>query len=860
MLVYRKKIALIFLTLYFMNGWYVKSTGQNFRNPDIPQTQRIYDLLSQLTIEEKVNLLIATSEEIPRLGIDKYYHGNEALHGIVRPGRFTVFPQAIGLAATWNPELIFRVATAASDEARAKWNFFNQGKDQKDQFRDLLTFWSPTVNMARDPRWGRTPETYGEDPYLTGTLGVQFVRGLQGDDPFYLKVVSTPKHFAANNEEHNRFTCNAKISETTLREYYLEAFRMLIVDGKARSIMSAYNAINDVPCTANKWLLTDLLRGEWDFNGYVVSDCGAVGNLLYTHKYAETKAEAAKMAIQAGVDLECGDDIYKNNLIEALQDGLITQAEIDTAAYRVLRSRFELGILDPVAKNPYTKIPPAIIGCEKHQKLALEAARQSIVLLKNENNLLPIDKSKYQKIAVLGPNAASAEFGDYSGIPVIEPVTPLDGMKNKAADTIEIIHIPWKSGVDDFAVIENNFLSTDNGESGLRAEIFAEKNLIGPAQKRIDAVVNFDPANQPPDPLIPRAPMSIRWTGYLCPKISGDYRFAVKTDDGVRMWINDDLIIDAWLDRGPTLDEIKYKFTAGEKYKLKIEYYDSGGGAVCQLLWEPPRLSGIEKFAKDKKAAAESDLVIAVLGINKNIEREGIDRETIDLPAKQREYIKEIYKINKNIIVVLVAGSAQSINWINDNIPAVVNAWYPGESGGTAIADVLFGDYNPAGRLPFTYYKSVADLPPFDDYEITHGRTYMYFEGEPLYPFGYGKSYTTFSYSNFTVDKQKYSLSDKLNISVEIENTGDMDGDEVVQLYVRDLEFSVKRPIRELKGFKRIHIKKGESKTVRFKLPVSEFKFWDTGKNSWRVEPGEFEISVGGSSRDIKLSRIISVI
>lgn len=371
-----------------------------YKNEHAPMHDRIMDLLGRMTVEEKISLLRATSPEIPRLGIAKYYHGNEALHGVVRPGRFTVFPQAIGLASTWNPVLQEQVATVISGEARARWNELDQGRKQLEQFSDVLTFWSPTVNMARDSRWGRTPETYGEDPYLSGIMGTAFVKGLQGNDSHYLKIVSTPKHFAANNEEHNRFECDARISEKQLREYYLPAFEACVKDGKAASIMSAYNAVNGVPCTLNAWLLTKVLRKDWGFNGYVVSDCGGPSLLVNAHKYVKTKEAAATLSIKAGLDLECGDDVYEEPLLSAYRQYMVTDADVDSAAYHVLRARMQLGLFDDTENNRYTKIPVSVIGSEKHQEVALNAARECIVLLKNQKNMLPLNAKKLKSVAV----------------------------------------------------------------------------------------------------------------------------------------------------------------------------------------------------------------------------------------------------------------------------------------------------------------------------------------------------------------------------------------------------------------------------------------------------------------------------
>lgn len=829
-------------------------TDYPFNNPDLPINMRVDDLLGRLTIEEKVSLLVSTSEEIARLDVDKYYHGNEGLHGVVKGGRFTVFPQAVALSATWNPGLIHRVSTAISDEARAKWNFYNQGKDQLNPYSDLLTMWSPTINMARDPRWGRTPETYGEDPFLTSKIGLSFVKGLQGDDDKYLKVVSTPKHFVANNEEENRFACNAKISERALREYYLPAFKTCIVEGKAQSIMSAYNAINGVPCTANSWLLNDILRKEWGFKGYVVSDCGAPTYLKKSHHYVSNDTLAAKAAIEAGLDLECGDNIYRKYLIPALEEGLITEKLIDQAASRVLESRFKLGIFDPAEGNPYTKISPDVIGSQKHQDLALETSRQSIVLLKNQKEILPLDANKIKKIAVVGFNASQVVFGDYSGLPVISPISPVKGIQNKVGDKIDVQYVKWKTAARNLNLLESEYLRNDkNDDKGLFAEYYDDKFLEGTPQTRTDKVVNFDPVNQPPDSYSNYRHKSMRWTGYIAPNISGAYKIGVNSDDGIRLWLNDELVVDDWKNRGATTDQVDIEMEAGKKYKIKLEYFDNGGDAICQLLWKVPGDSGKDLYEEDKLAAKNSDYVIAVMGINKTIEKEGKDRTELGLPEDQVNYLKEMYGYNKNLVVVLVAGSSLSINWMDENIPAIVDAWYPGESGGTAIADVLFGDYNPGGRLPFTFYKSEKDLPPMDDYEITSGRTYMYFEGEALYPFGYGLSYTSFEYDNMSIDKS----DENITVSMILENTGKYKGDEVVQLYVNDVKSSVKRPIKQLVGFERVSLNSGETKTVTLKVSKDKLMFWDEQSDEWVFEAGKFEFMIGASSEDIRLEKTI---
>lgn len=824
-------------------------SGELFRNEAAPMHDRIMDLLSRLSVDEKVSLLRATSPGIPRLEIEKYYHGNEALHGVVRPGPFTVFPQAIGLAAMWNPDLHYQVATVISDEARARWNELCLGKKQLGQFSDLLTFWSPTVNMARDPRWGRTPETYGEDPYLSGVLGVQFVKGLQGNDPRYLKVVSTPKHFAANNEEHNRFECNPQISERQLREYYLPAFEDCVKEGRAESIMTAYNAINDVPCTLNTWLIQKVLRDDWGFDGYVVSDCGGPSLLISGHKYVKTKEAAATLSIKAGLDLECGDDIFMEPLLKAYDLGMVSDADIDSGAYRIVRARMRLGLFDDPAQNPYNRISPEVVGSPGHKALALEAARQSIVLLKNANNTLPIQLNKVKSIAVVGINAGNCEFGDYSGVPVGEAVSILQGIKNRVGDKVKVSYAPWVSSQDGYELITKSYFP-----QGLKAEYFPNKDLTGSSKSRTDEWINFEPANQAPDPFLPGSPLSIRWTGKLCPTISGKYTLGFRTDDGCRLYVDGKLLIDSWNARGAQTDLVELVLEAGKEYAIKAEYFDNSGDAVAKLYWKTPDIGNKDRlslFGEAGKAVSNSDMAIAVLGINKSIEREGQDRYDITLPKDQEEFIREIYNVNPNTVVVLVAGSSLAINWIDEHIPAIVNAWYPGEQGGTAVAEVLFGDYNPAGRLPLTYYNALSELPPFDDYDITKGRTYQYFTGKPLYPFGYGLSYTSFQYKNMNV---RLSEPNRVDVSFSLRNTGKRMGDEVVQLYVKYPDTGIPMPLKQLKGFKRVTLRKGESQSVGFQMDSKELRVWNEKLKKFETPKGKYIFMLGSSSEDIRLN------
>lgn len=837
----------LILGLFIAAGMSFMQAQEIYKNENKPTRERILDLLSRLTVEEKISLLRATSPDIPRLDIPKYYHGNEALHGVVRPGRFTVFPQAIGLASTWNPELQKRVATVISDEARARWNELDQGRNQKEQFSDLLTFWSPTVNMARDPRWGRTPETYGEDPYLSGVMGVAFVKGLQGDDPRYLKIVSTPKHFAANNEEHNRFVCNPQISEKQLRDYYFPAFEACVKEGKAASIMTAYNALNDVPCTLNAWLLKKVLRKDWRFNGYVVSDCGGPSLLVNAHKYVKTKEAAATLSIQAGLDLECGDDVYDEPLLNAYRQYMVSDADIDSAAYHVLDARMKLGLFDSGHQNPYTKIYPSVIGSEEHQQVALDAARQCIVLLKNQKNMLPLNPKKMKSIAVVGINAGQCEFGDYSGSPVVTPVSVLEGIRKKVSGNVKVVYAPWKSASDGMELIQRA-----NFPEGLKAEYFDNKDLKGTPKVRKEEWINFEPGNQAPDPFLPKSPLSIRWTGKLRPTVSGNYTFNFTSDDGCRLFLDGKLLIDAWGGHAVRTDSASIELEAGRDYQLKAEYYDRRDYAIGKLQWRVPQVekaTHLDLYGEAGKAVRECETVVAVMGINKTIEREGQDRYDIQLPADQREFLQEIYKVNPNIVVVLIAGSSLAVNWMDEHIPAIVNAWYPGEQGGTAVAEVLFGDYNPAGRLPLTYYKSLDELPPFDDYDITKGRTYQYFKGEVLYPFGYGLSYTSFGYSNLSATDEGKEVS----VSFKLKNTGKYKGDEVVQVYVKLPDTGKVMPIKELKGFRRVTLNRGEKQRVELKIRKDLLRSWDEGKAAFVHPSGNYTIMVGASSKDIRL-------
>ena len=766
-----------------------------FNNTRLNEQQRLQDLLNRLTLDEKLSLLRHNQPAISRLGISKYYFGNEALHGVVRPGNFTVFPQSIGLASMWNTTLMHQVATAISDEARGRWTEKGWGRYQQDSSSDLLSFFSPTVNMARDPRWGRTPETYGEDPFLTSENAIAFVRGMQGDNDQYLKVGATVKHFVANNIEENRSGISSQVSERDLREYYFVPYEMAVKKANVQSVMGAYNALNGVPCSANKWLLTDVLRGDWGFDGYVVSDCGALSYDFEHHHFVSSYEESARASITAGMDLECGDYVYGTPLKNAYNSGTVPMAAIDSAVYRVMRLRLRLGLLDRVNNSPYNDIPASVVGCAEHQELAAEAARQSIVML-NNNGILPLDKQQINSVAVVGVNASKYIFGDYSGTPLNKPVSILEGVMAECGDDVAVSYAPWVMSNTSYMLMSDTYFP-----NGVTMEYFNNADLSGtPVATTKADFFYFDPANQPPNPIVPNAPMSIRWSGDLVAPVTGRYLFSFTSDDGCRLKIDGRTIIDNWSVHAAETKNTSIGLHEGQTYHVEVEYFDNGGEAIATLMWRTPTISGadpLDAYGKAGQLIRNSDVTIAVMGIDLATEREGYDRKSIELPNEQLLFLQRAYEANPNLVVVMVAGSPLVSSWVKENIPGLLYAWYPGEQGGTAVADVLFGNYNPAGRLPVTFYNSTSELPAFDDYDISNGRTYMYYENEPLYPFGHGLSYTLFRYSGLRVGVEE----NEMKVSFDLRNVGRTNGDEVPQVYVRFPSQSRPLPIKQLQAF-----------------------------------------------------------
>lgn len=849
-----------------------------YQNPGAPLERRVEDLLGRLTLEEKVSQLMNDSAAVDRLGIPQYNWWSECLHGVARAGRATVFPETIGLAATWDADLLFRVSSAISDEARAKHHeFVRRGKRN---IYEGLTFWSPNINLFRDPRWGRGMETYGEDPYLTGRMAVQFIRGLQGNDPKYLKTVATPKHYAVHSgPESERHTFDAVVEDRDLFDSYLPQFETAVKEGGALSVMCAYNRVDGQPACANPRLLTDILRKQWGFQGYVVSDCGAIGDIYQSHKFAGTALEGVARALQAGTDLDCGVE-YKN-LLPAVRAGLVAESEIDQAVRRLLTIRFRLGMFDPPAMVKYAQIPYGVNDSPAHRQLALEAARKSIVLLKNEGHALPLAKS-LKTIAVIGPNADNEDalVGNYNGQPSA-PVTPLAGIRRKIGATAKVLYARGSdlaTNMPSFETIPSSALltSADGHAHGLKAEYYAsssfdgkqhrgraqtwpvEEQTQGPAPKplqplftRTDSQVDFNWWDKAARADMKDDDFGVRWTGFLRAPVSGTYQIGAFGRNAFEIYLDGKLVTSRNFMHEAIYGYAAVELEAGKLYPIRIDYHKYLGDARIRLLWSRP--AGAEREAA-LQAARQADAVVLVLGLSPRLEGEemlvpvegfrGGDRIDIGLPAAQQKLMEEIAALGKPVVLVLMNGSALAVNWARDHVPAIVEAWYPGEAGGDALADVLFGDYNPAGRLPVTFYRSADQLPAFTDYRMA-GRTYRYFTGEPLYPFGYGLSYTSFAYRNLRLPAEARA-GDPVAVSVEVQNTGQTAGEEVVQLYVNRIGAAVPAPVRSLEGFSRVSLRPGEARVVNFTLAPRQLSTVEADGRRL-AEPGTFVISAGGA-------------
>jgi beta-glucosidase len=854
-------------------------------DPTRPADERARDLVSRMTLEEKASQLMNDAPAIPRLGVPAYEWWNEGLHGVARAGAATVFPQAIGLAATFDTRLMREVAVAISDEARAKHHEFARRGERK-RYQGL-TYWSPNINIFRDPRWGRGQETYGEDPFLTARMGVEFVKGLQGDDPRHLKLVATAKHFAVHSgPEPDRHSFDVSPGERDLQETYLPAFRALVQEARVESVMGAYNRVYGESASASRLLLQDVLRGEWGFRGYVVSDCGAIDDIHKGHKIVATPEEAAALGVTKGCDLECGS-VYKA-LPRAVAAGLLKEEDIDVALRRLMTARVRLGMFDPPDEVAYSKIPYSVNQSDAHDRLARRAAQESLVLLKN-SGLLPLSRD-LKSIAVVGPNADEIMtlLGNYYGTPA-RPVTVLAGIRDAAGPKTRVVYARGADLVegrqDPRAIppIESAHLRTGPGAGapGLLGEYFRGRELEGtPVYTRIDPTVTFRWERGSPttdlvargevaaDRAVPSDDFSVRWTGRLIPPVSGRYEITVTGDDGFRLDVAGKRVVDEWTTspraraRSAAVD-----LQAGRAVDVRLEYFDAVRDSEIRLAWRLP--GGRDPFEEAVDAARSSDVVVFVGGLTGDVEGEemkvsfpgfaGGDRTDLNLPASQERLLRAVHATGKPVVLVLMAGSAIAVEWAQANLPAIVSAWYPGQQGGAAVADLLFGNMNPGGRLPVTVYRSVEQLPPFADYDMK-GRTYRYFGGDPLYPFGHGLSYTRFEYSDLRVDKPVAGPEDQVEVSLAVRNAGARAGDEVVQLYTRAIDPRVPMPIRSLRGFDRVTLAPGETHRVSFRLtPAQDLAYYDVGRKGFTADVGDYEVQVGASSRDIRLSGRVRV-
>ncbi len=851
-----------------------------YLNPNLPIEQRVDDLVSRMTLQEKVLQMQHTAPAIPHLKIPAYDWWNEALHGVARSGYATVFPQAIGLGATWDSNLIYEEGRTISTEARAKYNQAIRENIHSIYFG--LTFWSPNINIFRDPRWGRGQETYGEDPFLTGTLGSEFVRGMQGDNPKYLEVIATPKHYAVHSgPEPLRHGFNVDVSPHDLEDTYLPAFRMTILGAHADSLMCAYNAIDGEPACANTYLLEKTLRQAWHFQGYVTSDCGAVSDIATGHHFAPDIEHASALAVIAGTDTTCGNEYV--TLVKAVHDGLIKQSQIDTAVKRLFTARMRLGMFDPASMVPFDRIPMSQVNSPAHRKLALRAARESMVLLKN-NGILPL-KPSVKTIAVIGPNAESLPSieGNYNGTPP-NPVLPIDGMLKEFAGKARILYAEGSPLIPELAVpVPRSVFGLASGAktgmipNGLKAEYFANADFSGtPALVRQDPQIQFDWNAAAPAPGIPMQAFSVRWTGTLTAPAPGDYTFSVhkfhcyrcEVDEVVRVYLDGKLVLDSsqknpqrgnhgvilssGYTRRPQEPTFKFHFSDTRPHKFELEYSHQaklfGGGLTFE--WKPPADVLREEAVK---VAQKADVVVAFVGLSPNLEGEempihvsefdGGDRTNIVLPQVQQDLLHSLAATGKPLVVVLLNGSALAVNWCQQHAAAILEAWYPGEVGGTAIAETLDGKNNPGGRLPVTFYASVDQLPPFTDYSMRN-RTYRYFTGVPLYPFGYGLSYSKFAFSGLKLSSARIEAGEPLTATVSVRNTSEIPGEEVAELYM-EYPPSLDAPRRALKGFARVKLGPGETKRVTLTLNPRDLSLVND-KGETLILPGNYILFVGG--------------
>ncbi len=842
-------VALIFLRAAAQTG------GGVYLDPSQPINVRVDDLVGKMTLEEKASQLVNQARAIARLQVPAYDWWSEALHGVANAGTATVFPEPIGLAATFDDSLIHEMAIVIGTEARAKHN--QAVKAGRRDIMEGLDFWSPNINIFRDPRWGRGQETYGEDPFLTGRMGVAFVTGLQGDDPKYFRVISTPKHFAVHSgPEPSRHTIDVQVSKHDMEDTYLPAFRAAVTEGKAESVMCAYNRVNGEPACANTFLLKDQLRTAWKFDGYVVSDCDAVVDIYEGHHFRKSQAEATAASLKAGMDNECADffTVAKGShdyqpYLDAVKQGFLTEGDLDIALKRLFTARMRLGMFDPPEKVPYAQIPESEIDSPAHRELALKTARESMVLLKNDG-VLPF-AAGVKKILVVGPLAESVEVlhGNYSGT-ASHPVTALEGIR-KQFPAAQVTYVAGTNFLRQETVIPTSALSTDDGKRGLKGEYFSGSDVSGTAQVvRNDAVVDLQLFHPGPQAITPPADMkdfSARWTGFLTPAESANYQVGLVGSMN-RMWLDGKLIVDDAVLHDPNSQGVTIRLEKEHRYAVKVEFLRGGFGT--KLVWLP--VSADPSF-EAASAARGADVVVAVVGITSKLEGEemkvdvpgfkGGDRTSLNLPTEEEALLGALKGAGKPMVVVLMNGSALAVNWANDHANAILEAWYSGEEGGTAIAQTLAGANNPGGRLPVTFYKGVEQLPEFEDYAMKN-RTYRYFEGQPLYPFGYGLSYSKFEYSSLKLSGPELDAGNPLEVDIDVKNASQRAGDEVVELYITFPKLPG-APLRALRGFTRVHVGAGEVRHVKLALQPRDLSYVNEAGDRM-VAAGDYTISAGG--------------
>lgn len=825
--------------------------GQAFSDVARSPEDRAADLVSRMTLEEKAGQLKHAAPAIPRLGVPAYNWWSEGLHGVARAGEATVFPQAVGMAATWDAPLIRQVADTIATEFRAKYVEKRGPDGEVAQYRGL-TVWSPNVNIFRDPRWGRGQETWGEDPHLTTELGVAFVHGLQGDDPKHYKTAATAKHFAVHSgPEADRHHDDIHPSPRDLEDTYLPAFEALVKRGKVEAVMCAYNAVDGVPACASDALLKDRLRGRWGFKGHVVSDCAAIADVFLpsSHGYVKTPAEAVAVSLKAGTDLICAEFGLNKSaeigpVVDAVKGGLLTEAQLDQAVRRLFVARIKLGLFDPPSNLAYSSITPADNDTPAHRALALKTAQASMVLLKNDG-LLPL-KAAPRRIAVIGPNADSVDalVGNYNGTPS-KPVTVLAGVRARWPQA-EVTYVEGTGLVGaPMAALPAAALCLDAAcqTKGVRLETFQGMALEGPAVTETAANVQLGWGR----PQRKLRQTSTRWTGYLTAAETGVHRLTLRGDGGYRILVDGKVVVDAWKRAADATPEGAVTLKAGQAHTITVEAWQDSDRGDQRLHWSKPSQGAEAAIA----AARNADLVLFVGGLTAKLEGEemsvraagfaGGDRTRIDLPAPQQALLQDLHATGKPVVMISTSGSAMALNWADQTLPAIIQAWYPGGEGGHAVAGLIAGDFSPAGRLPVTFYRSADDLPPFKDYGMA-GRTYRYFQGQALYPFGHGLSFTTFRYAAPKLP-ESVKAGEPLKVVVDVTNIGARDGDEVVQLYVS--RPGADAPLRSLKGFQRVALKAGQSRTLTFDLDPAALSVVDAG-GVRLVEAGAAQLWIGG--------------